>query len=260
MISSSKLRFASLGSGSQGNATLVSCGSTLILVDCGFSMKETCIRLAKLGVEAEQLTAILITHEHQDHLKGAGALARRYKLPVYSTHGTRFTQRLGKLADWRPINPEHPFAVEDIEVRPVTVPHDAREPVQFVLSNGAKRLGLLTDLGSITPHLLKQYNRLDGLILEANHCPELLAMGSYPPSVKRRIGGLYGHLSNQQAQNFLQQVDTSRLQHLIAAHLSEENNLPSLAVEHLAAGVSSEVSWIGLANQSEGLAWREIIS
>lgn len=151
LISSSKLRFASLGSGSQGNATLVSCGSTLILVDCGFSMKETCIRLAKLGVEAEQLTAILITHEHQDHLKGAGALARRYKLPVYSTHGTRFTQRLGKLADWRPINPEHPFAVEDIEVRPVTVPHDAREPVQFVLSNGAKRLGLLTDLGSITP-------------------------------------------------------------------------------------------------------------
>lgn len=221
-------------------------------------MKETNQRLEEFGLEASQLSALLITHEHDDHLKGAGALARKYKLPVYSTHGTKFTNRMGKLPDWRPINPERTFAVKDLEIKPVTVPHDAREPVQFVVSNGARRLGVLTDLGSLTPHVLKQFNRLDALVLEANHCPEKLANGSYPPKLKQRIAGRLGHLSNQQAASFLQQIDTSKLQHLVASHLSEENNHPELALNHLAEAVNTKANWVGLASQTEGLAWREI--
>lgn len=259
MITSSKLKFASLGSGSKGNATLISSGTTHVLLDCGFSLKETVMRLQRLGLEPTELSALLVTHEHGDHISGIGPLARRYKLPVYSTNGTKIAGRFkGDLPDWRPITPEHPFGIQDLEITPVTVPHDAREPVQFIVGNGASRVGVLTDLGSLTPHLINSYKRCQALVLEANHCPQLLAQGPYPASLKRRVAGDFGHLSNQQAAELLTHLDTRKLQHLIASHLSEQNNQPQLAQASLAQAVNTTPDWIGLADQEEGLGWRSV--
>ncbi|SFC39853.1 Phosphoribosyl 1,2-cyclic phosphodiesterase [Marinospirillum celere] len=255
---SSRIRFCSLGSGSKGNATLVKAGKTQVLIDCGFTLKEISRRLQQQDVDPAELTAVLVTHEHGDHIAGVGALCRRYQLPLYTTPGTRLSGKLGKVADWRKINPEHPFAIDDLEVWPVTVPHDAREPVQFILGNGAKRLGVLTDLGSITPHVVRHYRRCQGLVLEANHDPQLLAQGPYPPSLKRRVGGDYGHLSNQQAAHLLQQLDASQLSHLVASHLSEQNNCPDLARQTLAAALSTTPDWVTLADQDKGFDWREL--
>lgn len=255
---SSRIRFTSLGSGSKGNATLVSAGKTLIMIDCGFTLKEATLRLQRQGVDPHDLDAVLVTHEHGDHIGGVGALCRRYQLPLFTTPGTRLSGRLGKLPDWRQINPEHPFAVGDLEIWPVTVPHDAREPVQFIVGNGDQRLGLLTDLGCITPHVLRHYRRCQGLILEANHDPQLLARGPYPPSLKKRVAGDYGHLSNQQAAELLSQLDAKQLQHLIASHLSEQNNCPDLARETLAAGFNTTADWIALADQEAGFSWRQL--
>lgn len=256
---SQRIRFASLGSGSKGNATLVSCGKTHLLIDCGFAMKETTRRLQRLGLEPEQLSAVLITHEHGDHIGGAGALVRRYQLPLYTTSGTKISGRLnGDVPDWRPINPERSFAINDLEIWPVTVPHDAREPVQFVISDGAHRLGILTDLGSITPHVVRHYQDCQALVLEANHDPELLARGPYPASLKRRVGGDFGHLSNQQAADFLTQMATEKLTHLVASHLSEQNNEPNLACSTLAEAINTTADWITLADQAEGFGWRDI--
>jgi len=259
LIKSRKIRFASLGSGSKGNATLVSCGETHLLIDCGFAMKETTRRLQRLGVEPAELTAVLITHEHGDHIGGAGALVRRYQLPLYTTNGTKISGRFnGEVPDWRAINPEHSFAVKDLEVWPVTVPHDAREPVQFVISDGANRLGVLTDLGSITPHVVRHFQSCQALVLEANHDPDMLARGPYPVSLKRRVGSDFGHLSNQQAADFLTQIETDKLSHLVASHLSEQNNDPYLACSAFAKAVNTTPDWITLANQEEGFGWRDI--
>ncbi|WP_292254581.1 MBL fold metallo-hydrolase [Marinospirillum sp.] len=259
MRQTGRIRFASLGSGSKGNATLVSCGKTHVLIDCGFTMKEVTRRLQRLNLEPEQLSAVLVTHEHGDHIGGVGALVRRYKLPLYTTAGTRLTGRLnGEVPDWRSIHPEHPFAVGDLEIWPVTVPHDAREPVQFVLGDGQHRLGVLTDLGSITPHVVRHFSRCQALVLEANHDPQMLAVGPYPPSLKRRVGGDFGHLSNDQAADFLTQIETTKLTHLIASHLSEQNNCADLACQTLAAALNTTPDWITLANQEEGFGWREM--
>lgn len=259
LISTNKIKFASLGSGSKGNATLIACGSTYVLIDCGFSLKETTYRLERLGLDPQDLSAILITHEHGDHINGAGAVARRYKVPVYSTNGTKISGRFkGELPDWRPITPEHPFAVQSLEIMPVTVPHDAREPVQFIVGNGAKKVGVLTDLGSSTPHLVRHFSRCQALVLEANHCPFMLAQGPYPPSLKRRVGGKFGHLSNQEAAELLSQLSTHKLEHLIASHLSEQNNSPDLAQAILAEALNTTPDWIGLADQEEGFGWRSL--
>ncbi len=255
---SSRIRFCSLGSGSKGNATLVQLGKTLILVDCGFTLKEVKRRLEQVGLSPEDLTAVLVTHEHGDHIGGVGALSRRYRLPVYTTAGTRLASRLGELPDWRRLDPEHPVAVGDLEVWPVTVPHDAREPVQFILGNGAQRLGVLTDLGRVTPHVVRHYRRCQALVLEANHDPAMLARGPYPASLKRRVGGDYGHLSNQQAAGLLEQLNSRQLQHLVASHLSEQNNCPDLARQTLAASLGCETAWVALADQEQGFAWREL--
>ena len=252
------LRFASLGSGSRGNATLVRSDNALLLVDNGFTIRETERRLQLLGYNVDQLSAILVTHEHSDHIKGVGPLARKYQLPVYTSHGTADHDGLGTLPELVYINPHRPFCIEDITINPVAVPHDAREPCQFVFSCDHCQVGLLTDLGSITPYVVEQYQQCDALMLECNHDPRMLSMGPYPPTLKLRVGGHWGHLSNQQAANFLQQLDTTRLQHLVISHISEKNN-----TEQLARDAIQEVFGEGplhLATQQEGLDWLEVVT
>ncbi len=254
------MRFALFGSGSKGNATLVEHGKTRILVDCGFSVRELERRMARLGVEGASLSAILLTHEHNDHLGGAGAMARKYKLPLWLTSGTAKAgqKRLGELPQYRLLNCHAEFTIGDLLVTPFPVPHDAREPCQFVFSDGVRRLGLLTDTGLFTQHIQRQLDGCDALILECNHDQEMLRNGPYPAHLQQRIASAHGHLSNEQAAAILRQLDTSLLQHLVAAHLSETNNTPELAAEALSTALDCEIDWIALADQETGLSWREI--
>ncbi len=249
------MRFASLGSGSKGNATLVEAGATRVLIDCGFSCAEVEKRLARLALSPEDLDAILVTHEHSDHIAGVARLSRRYRLPVWMTPGTEAAHKGGDLDHCQRINSHCAFRIGDLQVQPFPVPHDAREPCQFVFDDGRRRLGLLTDVGSITRHLLQALDHLDGLILECNHDPQMLADGPYPPRLKQRVGGPFGHLSNQQAAEILDNINTDRLQHLVAAHISEKNNRPALALASLAAVVGESSFGILAADQPAGMPW-----
>lgn len=253
------MRFASLGSGSRGNAGVIEEGRTRVLLDCGFSARETQRRLARLGVDPSDLTAVLITHEHADHIGGAAVLARRFKLPLWVTPGTR--ARLPELADVPGLalfNCHAPFALDGLEVRPFPVPHDAREPAQFVFGNGHRRLAVLTDAGHVTPHIESVLDGCDGLLLECNHDPKMLAGGPYPPALKERVAGGHGHLSNGQAAALLEGLDTGRLQHVVAMHLSEKNNRPELARAALSAALGCEPGWVTTADQADGFEWRDL--
>jgi len=250
------LAFASIGSGSKGNGTLIAIDDTCVLVDCGFSLKETEIRLQRLKIEPAQLTAILVTHEHSDHIGGVGALARKYALPVYLTAGTWRSGRIGEIPNHQIINSHERFHVGSLEVQTVSVPHDAKEPVQYIFRSGQFSLGVLTDLGNITPHVLEQYRHCDALLLEANHCAEMLKNGPYPEMLKQRVGSDWGHLSNEQTAILLRAM-TKPLKHLVLAHLSEQNNHPSRVEEYL------RPYWLQAANvlfacQKTGFDWLSI--
>jgi phosphoribosyl 1,2-cyclic phosphodiesterase len=254
------ISFASLGSGSAGNALLVESGATCLMVDCGFGQRETIRRLARLERAPEQLTGILVTHEHGDHVGGVFPFARRHGLPVWLSHGTFSACRsAARGVDLRIIDSHPAFCVEALEVQPFPVPHDAREPLQFVFSDGNRRLGLLTDAGEITRHMRDMLSGVDGLILECNHDAGMLASSSYPLSLQRRIAGRFGHLENGAAAGLLRDIDASRLQHLVAAHLSEQNNRPSLAVSALAAAMGCADELIGVACPEAGFNWRHLV-
>jgi phosphoribosyl 1,2-cyclic phosphodiesterase len=254
------MRFSSLGSGSEGNALLVAVGRTQILMDCGFGLQDTLSRLARLGVSPGQLSGIVVTHEHGDHISGVARLARKYKLPVWLTHGTLHSQinAFADIDDIREIDPQLAFTIGDIEIIPYPVPHDAAEPVQFVFSDGMRRLGVLTDTGCSTAHIEQTLSGCHALVLECNHDTEMLMNSDYPYSLKQRVGGRFGHLNNQEAAAILARLDVSRLQHLIAAHLSRRNNTPELAVRALCGAIACEESWIGVATQEDGFSWRKI--
>jgi len=252
------MRFASLGSGSRGNALLVEAGNTLVMLDCGFSVRETARRMALLGRHPEQLAALLVTHEHGDHVRGIAALARRYRIPVWLTQGTRRMLRDAELPVVRCYDGHGAFTIDDLQLNPFTVPHDAREPCQFVFSDGARHLGVLTDTGRMTPHIVDCLAGCDALLLECNHDARMLADGPYSAALKRRVGGPLGHLSNHQAGELLGLLDHGRLQHLVAAHLSEKNNRPELARAALAAAACCAPDWVAVADQARGLDWRSI--
>jgi phosphoribosyl 1,2-cyclic phosphodiesterase len=254
------MRFASLGSGSGGNALVVEAGSTRVLVDCGFSVEETERRLARLGLAAGDLAGILVTHEHGDHADGAVAFARRHGIGVWMTHGTlRATVDAGGPdAQVTVIQSDAPFALGGLEVSPFPVPHDAREPVQFVLGDGARRIGVLTDIGAPTRHVEAMLSGCDALVLECNHDEQMLAQGRYPGWLKARIAGPFGHLANAAAAALLAALDRSQLRHVIAAHLSESNNRPELARAALAGALGCEPSWVGVAGQADGFGWRAL--
>lgn len=252
------LRFASLGSGSKGNATLIESGKTRILLDCGFSLDETLRRLQRLNCSPQSLSAIVVTHEHTDHSLGIGRLSRRFHLPVWLTVGTYQVMRDVQFAQHHFINIHEALTIQDIQLTPFPVPHDAREPCQFIFSDGDKRLAVLTDVGSYTPLILQTLHNADGLLLECNYEQHLLAKGPYPAVLKKRVAGRYGHLGNDQASTLLQQLSLPNLQHLVGMHLSEQNNSPDYALRALSAGLGCTASWIQLADQTTGLPWCEL--
>ncbi len=248
------MKFVSLGSGSKGNATLVTSGDTSVLVDCGFTLRQTEKRLARVGASATDLNALLVTHEHSDHWAGVEALAVKYHTPIYLTAGSARAGN-GTASELMHIIDSHAdFIIGDLAITPVPVPHDSREPVQFIIAAAGFRLGLLTDLGYLTPHVVALYKSCDGLLLEANHDPEILAKGSYPAFLKSRVSGDWGHLSNQQAVDFLSLIDQQRIQHILLGHISQQNNCLN-RLQDLLTEVLSDATKVHYATQSEGSDW-----
>jgi phosphoribosyl 1,2-cyclic phosphodiesterase len=254
------MRFAVLGSGSEGNALVVEVNQTRVLLDCGFSLGETVSRLARLGLLAEQLHGIVVTHEHGDHISGVARLARKFNLPVWLTHGTLRTQNAAfSELPVTEINPHLSFNIGDVQVQPYPVPHDAAEPVQYVFSDGARKLGVLTDTGSVTIHIETILKGCHALVLEFNHDSRMLAEGNYHFPLKQRVGGRYGHLSNADAAGLLGRLDFNLMQHIVAAHLSKNNNTAGLVKEALRGVLGCLPDHVAVATQEEGLDWREIV-
>ncbi|MEK9720747.1 MAG: MBL fold metallo-hydrolase [Quisquiliibacterium sp.] len=254
------MRFCSLGSGSEGNALLVECeiGARIVrlLIDCGFSPKEFGARLSRFDLRPAQIDAILVTHEHGDHIGGAPRLAAAESIALYMTAGTALAGLKDQTAV--PVNLIDSHAclqIGGVCIEPVPVPHDAREPVQFVIDDGKTRLGVLTDLGRSTPHVIRAMSRLDAIMLECNHDSAMLQASDYPETLKRRIAGGYGHLANEASAKLLAQIDHSRLHTVVAAHLSRKNNHPDLARQALAGAWGQDPDRILVADQDCGLAW-----
>ena len=254
------MRFTSLGSGSSGNALVVEVKQTRVMLDCGFGLRETIRRLAYAGLEPNDISGILVTHEHADHLGGVVKFARKFNLPIWLTHGTlKMAQTQCEIFPTVHIIDSHCcFSIGDIEIQPFPVPHDAREPVQYVFSDGGRRLGVLTDTGCSTTHIESCLSGCDALVLECNHDLGLLKKSGYPPGLIQRIASRFGHLDNDAAARLLAQLDRNRLQHVIAAHLSAQNNTRSLAQIALADALGCLPDWVGIADQEQGFAWRQI--
>jgi phosphoribosyl 1,2-cyclic phosphodiesterase len=259
------LRFASLASGSSGNCLVAQSrdlvGTTTVLIDCGLGLRDTERRLARLGLEPADVDAVLVTHEHGDHAGCVADFAAAHNVVVFLTHGTlRALKAEGKFHDGvrtQSIRGEQKVAIGSMEVLPFTVPHDAAEPVQYVVSDGSAQLGVLTDIGISTRHVEKVLCGMSALVLECNYDRDMLWSGGYPRWLKERIGGPFGHLDNRESARLLSALDRSKLKHIIGAHLSQQNNTPELARGALASAIGCEKEAIGLATQDDGFDWRE---
>jgi phosphoribosyl 1,2-cyclic phosphodiesterase len=226
------LNFCVLGSGSRGNCTLVESGSTTILVDAGFSGKEIRRRLALVDRSPEELTAIVVTHEHGDHISGVGVLSRKYHLPVYANAGTHLASeaRVKKLHKRVEFGTGEPFTIDGLAIHPFRVSHDTADPVGFVISDAHAAVAYCTDTGRVSKLIAHHVRKCRALILEANHDQQMLMDGPYPMPLKQRVRSNQGHLANGDAARFLAGLVDSSLQYVVLAHLSETNNLPEVAL------------------------------
>ena len=255
------MELAVVGSGSKGNCALVRSSQTVIMVDCGFSLKETEQRLQKLGLSGADVSALLVTHEHSDHIAGVARFSAKYNTPLYMTHGTQQYFAKRDLVLQAPVNElglEQVFYIGDIQVTPVPVPHDAKEPCQYIFNASGVTLGLLSDIGHISETVYHAYKACDALFVECNHDREMLANGPYPASLKARVRGDWGHLSNCQTVQFLADIEAASLQHLVIGHISEKNNCESrvrsalaglefLACEPILAPQHDVQQWLNMA-------------
>ena len=250
------LRFCALGSGSRGNALLVEHEQTLIMIDCGLPLRTLVERLETVGRSIDDIDALLVTHEHGDHSRGIRPFTRKHRVPVWATPGT--AQVVDSIDDYQRVRCDRELTIGSIDVRPVPVPHDAREPCQFVFSAGGLRLGLLTDTGHATPVIREALSDCDALAIEFNHDRHMLANGSYPEAVKARVGSKFGHLSNDQTVDLVEAVAHAGLQWVMGLHLSEQNNSPE-RVRLSAARITDQSSVeLRLASQNEPSPWLEV--
>jgi phosphoribosyl 1,2-cyclic phosphodiesterase len=227
------MRCTILASGSRGNCTYVAGDSGALLIDCGLSAKETLGRLARTGCPADAIAAIIVTHEHVDHVRGLDVLSRKLGCPVYATAGTlgdflSHRRSSGKSLETHRCRYGEPFSAAGFTISPFATSHDAAEPCGYLVRENGAVLGYCTDTGIVTPRMLDEIRRCDGIVLESNHCPEMLANGPYPESLKRRIRSNRGHLSNPAAAEVLRTLGKD-VPHVVLSHLSEINNTPDRA-------------------------------
>jgi phosphoribosyl 1,2-cyclic phosphodiesterase len=252
------VQFCCLGSGSKGNSTLINYKNTTLMVDCGFGLKHTLNRLIENDCPIQNISAILVTHEHYDHISGVSSLARRFNIPVYATRGTARTGKLEECADIHWIELDEVFQIKDFSINPVAVPHDANEPCQFVFEAGNKTLGVMTDLGSISAHVHQAFSACNALLLEANHDLDMLWAGKYPPSLKQRVSSDWGHLSNAQAEQFLHSLEfNGKLSTLVLGHMSQQNNCVDIVKKHFGVFEDS-INNVVYATQDEGFKWLSV--
>ena len=245
------LQFSLLGSGSSGNAILVRSGGAMILIDNGLSFKQLSRRSEAVGIDLSALDAVVVTHEHGDHVSGIGVLTRKLAIPVYMTRGTyeHLPPILGPLGQIEIFEAGDSLHLRDLEIRSFSVTHDAADPVGFVVRSAGAQFGLATDLGHVS-ELVK--NRLAGshaLVIESNYCPELLRQGAYPPKIQQRIRGRHGHLSNEEMCSLLHCLLHDALQHVILVHISENNNSPALVEQRLRGVLKDHPATTYLATQ-----------
>ena len=256
------MRFRSLGSGSTGNATLVqttSPGACNLLIDCGFGLKQMEGRLEKAGLLPQDLSAIFITHEHGDHIGCVQALSAKYSIPVWMSAGTCAGLDFGDAAGLLNLASDgQAIDLGSLQITPFTVPHDARAPLQLTCTDGSAKLGVLTDVGHITDHVLHHLHGSHALLLECNHDADMLSASSYPGFLKQRVGGDHGHLSNHQAAGVARAIQQGNLRRVVAAHLSQQNNRPDLARQALANALSCSMHEIVVATADGGCDWQDV--
>lgn len=253
------MRFCVLGSGSKGNATLVMGRESCVLIDAGFSGREIERRLAALGIEPSALAAIVISHEHGDHVRGAAILSRRWRIPIYANENTRQAagEALARLHAYEPFVNGAAFQIAELTVHPFSVSHDAADPVGFVIDDGSCRLGYCTDTGVVSKLMRHRLAGCRALVLECNHDPQLLKEGPYSEALKQRVKSKGGHLANGEALSFLLDLaDEGALARVVLAHISETNNHPDRILqaieEHFPrASTSGKQLRIVLAGQDE---------
>lgn len=256
------LRFKSLGSGSTGNATLVEATGlfpTRLLVDCGIGPRQLAQRLGHAGLTLDDIDAIFITHEHSDHIGCAHLLSQRHRIPVWMSRGTHAATGASDFGDLLHLARDGACVeVGGLQITPFGVPHDAREPLQLTCTDGAVKLGILTDLGHATAPVMAHLQGCHGLLLECNHDTDMLGRSAYPDFLKRRVGGQYGHLSNTAAAGIARAVTHAGLRHLVAAHLSAQNNCPDLVRTLMAEALGCDAAEINVATPDTGTAWLEL--
>ncbi len=255
------LRVASLGSGSAGNSTLIRSAGTTLLLDCGFTLKETVARLATLQLTLDDLDAILVSHEHSDHVRGLGPIARKCGAAVWITHGSFDAWRDKKIQRVNFCTAHQSFSIGDITIDPFPTPHDAAESCQYVFSvvgeAATSRFVALTDLGVCTPHIYEKLHSANALLIECNYDLEMLRNGPYPASLQSRIRSRFGHLGNQQAAQVLSQIDHQQLQTILLGHLSERNNTPELARATVSAQLEN-THRVHVLEQHSASAWFDL--
>lgn len=242
------MQFASIASGSSGNCLYTGNDDTHLLIDAGISKKRIEEGLREFCVEPGDIDAVLITHEHSDHIKGLGVLARKYRLPIYATRGTimeiRRQRSLGDIDEslYHEIRAGETFRIGNMEIHAFAIPHDARDPVSYRVEDGRFRIGTVTDLGYYDASILAALSDCDILYAEANHDIRMLETGPYPYQLKIRILGNYGHLSNESSGQMISQLLNEKLQKVILGHLSKENNYPDLALKAVQYEVESSLN------------------
>ena len=251
------LRVASLGSGSGGNSTLICSATTTLLLDCGFTLKETTARCMALGITPAGIDGILLSHEHSDHVKGLGPIARKLGVPIWSTYGTYHAMKDRKFEGVSVISAHEPFSIGNIDIDPFPTPHDAAESCQYVFNHGGKSFACVTDLGAVTPHVIKKIAACDALLVESNYDEQMLRDGPYPPSLQSRIRSNYGHLGNEQAGKLLSNIDHAGLQTILLGHLSEKNNSPNHAYQTVSEYID-RTERITVLDQHKESAWFEL--
>ena len=260
------LRFKSLGSGSSGNATLIESTqgthTTRLLIDCGLRLRDLELRLLQAGTSIQALDGVFITHEHGDHIGSTRSLLKRHPMPVWMSRGTlqaiETPQWLAFLPYVRTAQDGMPIELNGLQLLPFTVPHDAREPLQLSCSDGNRKLGVITDLGHVTHHTVQALQNCHAVVLEANHDTDLLEKSSYPHFLKQRVGGKWGHLANPASADLLARIAHPGLSCVVAAHLSERNNTPELAREHLSQALKCSRSEIEVATPDSGTVWFKV--
>ncbi|OED41352.1 hypothetical protein AB833_09840 [Chromatiales bacterium (ex Bugula neritina AB1)] len=253
------MQLISLGSGSNGNATLVRVNDTLLLIDAGFSAKIIAERLATIGVSPQDLAAILVSHEHSDHVKGVSVLARKFQTPVWMTRGTHRRLKDKNIPVLEYFHPHGSFCIGDSKITPFPIPHDAAEPCQFIISDGQRRFAIATDMGCVTPYVSELLTGVDALLLEANYDGEMLRNGRYPYALQSRIDGRYGHLSNEQSAQVAASIEHPGLQQLLLGHLSENNNTPHCALGSVANRLQRGADNVSVLNRAAVSEWFEVV-